>query len=45
MGVLDVRFEVIKGGDLDVGGLSYRAKRGLASRLGTSIDKLVKEFC
>jgi hypothetical protein len=24
--------------------LSYRAKRSLALRLGTSIDKLVKEF-
>jgi len=42
--MVDVRFEVIGGKDLDLGRLSYGAKRSLASRLGTSIDKLVREF-
>ena len=42
--MVDVRFDVVEGKDLDLGRLSYGAKRALASRLGTSIDKLVREF-
>jgi len=42
--MLDVRFEVIEGKDLDVERLSYGAKRTLASRLGTTVDRLVREF-
>jgi hypothetical protein len=42
--MVDVRFEVIPGKELEVGSLSYGAKKTLASRLGTTVDKLVKEF-
>jgi len=42
--MLDVGFDVVEGKDLDLGRLSYGAKRSLASRLGTSIDRLVREF-
>jgi hypothetical protein len=42
--MVDIRFEMVSGKELEVGSLSYGAKKTLASRLGTTIDKLVKEF-
>jgi len=42
--MVGVEFGIVEGKDLQVSQLSYGLKRTLASRLGTTIDRLVKEF-